>query len=101
MANRKTTPNVPPPPLHHAGFVRKCDEADYLDRHRPMPTRIVSNGEYAPPAQTPQEARLEHGLLETGGAMGKSLGMGRREFLRTSCGMAAAFAAMNTVFGRF
>jgi hypothetical protein len=27
--------------------------------------------------------------------------MDRRQFLRTSCGMALAFAAMNSVFGRF
>ena len=101
MANRKTTPHAPPPPRHHAGFIRKCDEDDYLGRHLPVPTRIVSNEEYDPPAQTPAQRRVESLLLETAGALGKRLGMGRREFLRTSCGMAAAFAAMNTVFGRY
>ena len=101
MANRKTTPKAPPPPLHHAGFIRKCDEDDYLDRHLPIPTRIVSNEEYDPWPQTPAQRHVEGLLLETAGALGKRLGMGRREFLRTTCGMAAAFAAMNTVFGRF
>ena len=101
MANRKTIPHAPPPPRHHAGFIRKCDEDDYLGRHLPVPTRIVSNEEYDPPAQTPAQRRIENLLLETAGALGKRLGMGRREFLRTSCGMAAAFAAMNTVFGRY
>jgi len=101
MANRKTTPHAPPPPRHHAGFIRKCDEDDYLGRHLPVPTRIVSNEEYDPPAQTPAQRRVESLLLETAGALGKRLGLGRREFLRTSCGMAAAFAAMNTVFGRY
>lgn len=101
MANRKTTQTAPPPPVHHAGFIRKCDEDDFLDRHLPVPTRIVSNEEYDPPAQTARQAQVEHRLLETAGALGRRLGMGRREFLRTSCGMAAAFAAMNTVFGDF
>ena len=31
----------------------------------------------------------------------KKLGMDRRRFLGTSCGMATAFAAMNSVFGHF
>ncbi len=100
MGNRKTTPAVPAP-LIRGGWVRKCDEDDFLDRHLPVPTRIVSNEEYDPPAQTAQQRRVERILLETAEACGKRLGMERREFLRTSCGMAAAFAAMNTVFGQF
>ncbi len=101
MKNRKTTPPVPPPPVHHGGWVRKCDEDDYLGRHLPVPTRVVSNEEYDPPGQTAKQRRVERLLLESADAYGTRLGMGRREFLRTSCGMAAAFAAMNTVFGRF
>ena len=69
MANRKTTPHAPPPPRHHAGFIRKCDEDDYLGRHLPVPTRIVSNEEYDPPAQTPAQRRVENLLLETAGAL--------------------------------
>jgi len=34
-------------------------------------------------------------------ANSKRLGMTRREYLRTSCGMAVAFLAMNDVFGKF
>lgn len=101
MANRKTTLTPPPPPIHRGGFVRKCDEDDFLSRHLPIPTRIVSNEEYDPLAQTATQREVEHRLLESAEACAKQLGIGRREFLRTSCGMAAAFAAMNTVFGRF
>ena len=99
--NRKSAPHAPPPPRHHAGFIRKCDEDDYLGRHLPIPTRIVSNEEYEPLPQTPAQRRVERLLLETAETHARRLGMGRRQFLRTSCGMAAAFAAMNTVFGRF
>jgi predicted TIM-barrel fold metal-dependent hydrolase len=100
MTDRKSTP-APPPPAARAGWIRKCDEDDFLGRHLPVPTRIVSNEEYDPPPQTAAQRRVEATLLETADIHARRLGMGRREFLRTSCGMAAAFAAMNTVFGRF
>src|SRR5919197_757779 len=44
----------------------------------PLPLRLVSNEEFAP-----------------------RLGLGRREFLKTSGGMAVSLLAMNAVFGRF
>jgi hypothetical protein len=100
MSERKSTP-VAPPPEARGGWIRKCDEDDFLDRHLPVPTRIVSNEEYDPPAQTLAQRRVERLVLDGADALAKRLGMGRREFLRTSCGMAAAFAAMNSVFGNF
>jgi uncharacterized protein len=100
MPNRKTSLD-PPAPVPRCGWIRKCDEDDFLGRHLPVPTRIVSNEEYDPPAQTSEQRRVERILLENAAALAKRRGMERREFLRTSCGMAAAFAAMNTVFGPF
>ncbi len=67
----------------------------------PIPTRIVSNGEFIPPAQTAAQALVECRIDETGERVGRHLGLSRREFLRTTGGMAAAFLAMNSVFGRF
>src|SRR5262245_55255304 len=100
MANSKTAPSAPAPKTRN-GWVRKCDVDDYLDRHLPIPTRIVSNEEFEPLPQTFEQRRVERLLLDTAERHSRRLGMGRREFLRTSCGMAAAFAAMNTVFGRY
>ncbi|MFN2387619.1 MAG: hypothetical protein ABR576_15285 [Thermoanaerobaculia bacterium] len=100
MPNRKTRPATPPP-VARDGWVRKCDEDDYLDSHLPVPARIVSNEEYDPPPQTPEQRRMEHLLLASADLHARRLGMDRRLFLRTSCGMAAAFAAMNSVFGPF
>ena len=65
----------------------------------PIPTRVVSNGEYLPAPQTRGSARVEHVLAALADRYGAALGMDRRQFLRTSCGMAAAFLAMNQVFG--
>ena len=65
----------------------------------PVPTRVVSNGEWVPPPQSRGQKRVEQALAEVAERNGRRLGLSRREFLRTSAGMAAAFMAMNQVYG--
>jgi hypothetical protein len=65
----------------------------------PVPTQIVSNGEYFPPSQSAIQKKVEARINELADLNGKSLGLNRRQFLRTSCGMAAAFLAMNEIYG--
>lgn len=65
----------------------------------PVPTRMISNGEFNPLPQSAQQRQVEARLRELAAASARKLGMDRRQFLRTSCGMAAAFLAMNDVFG--
>src|SRR5690348_4244232 len=67
--------------------------------HTPVPTRVISNGEFNPLPQTAQQREVEARLRELADTTGRKLGMDRRRFLRTGCGMAAAFVAMNKVFG--
>lgn len=67
----------------------------------PVPTRIVSNEEFTPPAQTPTQAHVERLIASFGEEVGRRLGLTRRDFLRTTGGFAAAFLAMNGGFGRF
>jgi hypothetical protein len=67
----------------------------------PIPTRIISNEEFIPPPQTPAQAQVQWLLEECADRMSRQLGVGRREFLKTTGGMAAALLAMNTVFGNF
>src|SRR5713101_4086520 len=100
MNNPKTVPSAVKPQAHN-GWVRKCDLDDYLDRHLPIPTQVVSNEEYIPLPQTAKQRAVEHRLLKIASENAKKLGMDRRSFLRSSCAMAAAFAAMNSVFGEF
>ena len=64
----------------------------------PIPTQIVSNGEYLPPPQSETQKRVERRIFELADDNGKRLGLSRRQFLQTSCGMAAAFLAMNEVY---
>lgn len=66
----------------------------------PVPTQIVSNGEFNPLPQTPDQKRVEARIKELADLHGAKRGLDRREFLRTASGMAAAFVAMNDVFGR-
>src|SRR6516225_1422371 len=63
-------------------------ETDSADT--PIPTQIVSNGEHLPPPQSEIQRRVERRTLELADENGKRLGLDRRKFLRTSCGMAAA-----------
>ena len=100
MSNAKTKPSAHKPQPQN-GWVRKCDLDDYLGRNLPIPTQVVSNEEFIPLPQTTRQRAVENHLLEMGASNAKKLGMDRRQFFRTTCGMAAAFAAMNTVFGHF
>ena len=66
----------------------------------PVPTQIVSNGEFNPLPQTREQARVEHRIRALADALAPKHGVDRRRFLASAAGMAAAFLAMNDVFGR-
>ncbi|HTL62892.1 MAG TPA: amidohydrolase family protein [Nitrospira sp.] len=65
----------------------------------PIPTQIVSNEEFIPWPRTKMQWLVEDMLAAMSGDASKRLGMSRRDFLKTSGGMAAALVAMNSVFG--
>ncbi|HEY7494703.1 MAG TPA: amidohydrolase family protein [Candidatus Tectomicrobia bacterium] len=67
----------------------------------PLPTRLVSNEEFPPQSQTAAQRQVEQRILTEAGRLAPRLGLSRRDFLRTSGGMATSFLAMNAVFGRF
>jgi predicted TIM-barrel fold metal-dependent hydrolase len=92
------------------------DDHTWLDNHQqaeceraheshifpsPVPTRMISNGEYMPAPQTEKQKQVEARIDQLSAAASRKLGMDRRRFLASSGGMAAAFLAMNEVFGRF
>ena len=65
----------------------------------PVPTQVVSNGEYNPPPQTGQQRQVEGLIKELADQHAGRLGLDRRRFMASSAGMALAFFAMNKVFG--
>jgi len=82
--------------------VARCARADQGESFRsPVPTRMVSNGEYMPAPQTENQKKMEARIQALSETASKKLGIDRRRFLAGTGGMAAAFLAMNEVFGRF
>ena len=80
--------------------IAQCARANEAEPFRaPVPTRIVSNGEYMPVPQTKKQKSVEERINELAETAGKKLGVSRRKFLTSAGGMAAAFVAMNEVFG--
>jgi uncharacterized protein len=80
-------------------MIRKCDLDAIRDTYLPIPTQIVSNEEFIPIPQTAEQRRVEAKLSEIADGAAKKLGVTRRSFLASSGGMAAAFLAMNAVYG--
>src|SRR5438045_9150015 len=76
--------------------LQRAEEAETLGS--PVPTHVVSNGEYFPSAQTAEQREVEARTAEIAGAAAKALGMNRRRFLATSCGLAAPVLAVNAAF---
>jgi predicted TIM-barrel fold metal-dependent hydrolase len=67
----------------------------------PIPTQVVSNGEFTPSPQSEDQRKVEARIKELADGFSRNHGMNRRQFLASSAGMAAAFMAMNDVFGPF
>src|SRR3954451_24153661 len=78
----------------------RLSPAENLPHRFPIPTQIVSSDEYFPERQTPEQKQVEVRLAELGGRLAKRQGISRRRFFQTASGMAAAFLAMNDVYGR-
>ena len=65
----------------------------------PIPTQVISNGEFNPPPQTAEQRQVEARVTALADELGPRHGLTRRGFLASTAGMAAAFLAMNEVFG--
>lgn len=78
--------------------LERADDAESL--RSPIPTHMISNGEYFPARQTREQQAVEARLGELAEHASKKLGISRLAFLAGSGGMAAAFIAMNDVYGR-
>jgi uncharacterized protein len=84
--------------------IARCSRADTLDGATPpmpIPTQLVSNGEYPPLPQTTNQQRVEARVNDLADIAAKKLGVSRRGFLMGSGGMAASFLAMNEIYGPY
>ena len=80
--------------------LKKLDPAETHAFESPIPTQPISNGEYFPGHQSQEQIKVQSLIQEYGTAFGKKHGMARREFLKSSSGLAIAFLALNEVFGK-
>jgi predicted TIM-barrel fold metal-dependent hydrolase len=80
--------------------LEQTEPAEIAAFRSPVPTQMISNGEFNPLPQTRQQRQVEARIKELADTTAKKLGLSRRGFLRTGSGMAAAFVAMNDVYGR-
>jgi predicted TIM-barrel fold metal-dependent hydrolase len=87
--------------MENARFSRNNTITQGADLLCPLPLQIVSNEEYPPLPPTLQQAQVQHLILEAAECLSRSRGISRREFLKTTGGMAFSFLVMNQVFGRF
>src|SRR4051812_49983582 len=74
---------------------KRTSPAEKTDFISPVPTQIVSNGEYNPMPQTAQQKQVEGRIKEMADKYAHRLNMDRRSFLKTSSGMAVALLALN------
>jgi uncharacterized protein len=65
----------------------------------PLPTRILSNGEFDPPPQNRRQRMVEKTLDQLADRFAAPMRISRREFFRSASGLAAGFLAMNMVYG--
>ena len=79
--------------------MKKVAPADRAAFRSPVPTQVVSNGEFTPLPQTRKQKLVEHRIVQLADTYGKRMGLSRRDFLKTTSGMAVAFLAMNQVYG--
>lgn len=67
----------------------------------PIPTQVVSNEEFIPRPQNAQQRQFEAHVCKLAEANSRRVGLGRREFLASSMGLATAFVAHNDVYGNY
>jgi predicted TIM-barrel fold metal-dependent hydrolase len=79
--------------------LRNLDPAENATLGSPIPTQMISNGEFTPLPQTREQRQVEGEIARLTRELAPRHGMSRRQFLASSAGMSAAFVAMNTVFG--
>jgi uncharacterized protein len=79
--------------------LNRCAPAEDEPFQGPVPTRMISNGEYMPHPQTQKQKHVEARVKELADKAAKKLGISRRQFLGSTGGLAASFLAMNEVFG--
>jgi len=82
-------------------WIRKWERDEKKGVDSPIPTQVLSNEEFIPRPQNKEQRQWEALIGELAEEKSRKLGMQRRDFMRTSMGMATAFLAANVVYGPY
>ena len=80
----------------HSPALQAAEQAAFAG---PIPTQFVASDEFSPQPQTPAQHQVEARLKHMAQRLARNQGLSRRRFLASAAGMAAAFLAMNEVYG--
>jgi hypothetical protein len=80
---------------------KSLTSAEGLKLRSPIPTQMISNGEFMPLPQTREQGEVERRLEASAAENASRLGITPAEYLCTRSGMTAAFGAMNDVHGAY
>ena len=80
-------------------MARPDDTSDDALGATPIPTQLVSNGEFIPLPQSRRQRQVEFLITQMADDRAARLGPTRRRFLQSKAGMAVAFTALNAVYG--
>src|ERR1051325_11935154 len=81
-------------------WIRKAIRDEQKGVDSPMPTQVVSNEEFKPRPQNEKQKKVEHLIGELSESRARKLGMKRRDFMRSSMGLATCFLATNLAYGK-
>ncbi|MBM3810557.1 MAG: hypothetical protein FJW20_02860 [Acidimicrobiia bacterium] len=81
-------------------WIRKHDRDRRKGVDSPVPTQMISTEEFVPRRQNPEQKQVEATIGEMAEANSKRLGMNRRDYMRTSMGIATVWLAKNKVYGK-
>jgi hypothetical protein len=82
-------------------WIRKHERDRRKGVDSPIPTQMVSNEEFVPRPQNPEQKQVEHLIGELSADHASRLGLSRRDYMRTSMGLATCFLAANKVYGSY
>lgn len=82
-------------------WVPKYIRDDRMGVDTPMPTQVLSNEEIFPRPQNKNQRAVEKLAMEWGEQNAKKVGMDRRDFMRSSMGLATMLLASNQVYGDY
>ena len=80
-------------------WIQKWERDEKKGVDSPFPTQVCSNEELIPRPQNQDQKNVEKIIGDLSQKNAKHLGMDRRDFMRTSMGMATAFYAANQIYG--